>query len=357
MSTVGSPPDEPDDVRPDWPDTAWVTHATGRRVTVRLLAGGVGPSGGPAMRDVVGTLQEATTEQWVVVTRDGTPRSIDPSSIVAAKVVPDVPRRLRRASDVEVATLETIAAHGWQPLERTMLGDWVLRAAGGFTGRANSVLPLGDPGVDLDTALNVVVDWYTERDLNPMIQVPLPLHAELDESLRMRGWDTYHRTHVMVSDLDALLMAASDAASASQDGEFRVSVAETPDADWLEVFRYGDQRIPPELASMLTLTAHPVFSTIHDSEGRACAIGRGAVSDDWLGITAVEVAATSRRRGLGRRTIAALAEHAAKLRGLRVRHVYLQVGHDSGPALALYRKLGFAHHHDYVYRRSRQRTT
>ena len=34
---------------------------------------------------------------------------------------------------------------GWPPLERGELGGWMLRAAGGFTGRANSVLPLGDP--------------------------------------------------------------------------------------------------------------------------------------------------------------------------------------------------------------------
>ena len=49
------------------------------------------------------------------------------------------------------------------------------RAAGGFTGRANSALPLGDPGLPLDDALTVVSGWYRARGLAPMIAVPMPL--------------------------------------------------------------------------------------------------------------------------------------------------------------------------------------
>jgi ribosomal protein S18 acetylase RimI-like enzyme len=51
---------------------------------------------------------------------------------------------------------------------------------------------------------------------------------------------------------------------------------------------------------------------------------------------------------MGRRIIAELAAYAALH---RVRHVYLQVAQDNNPAIALYERLGFEHHHDYVYRR------
>jgi hypothetical protein len=50
-----------------------------------------------------------------------------------------------------------------------------LRAARGFTGRANSALAVGDPGVPLDDALAAVGDWYRARGLPAMIAVPMPL--------------------------------------------------------------------------------------------------------------------------------------------------------------------------------------
>lgn len=48
---------------------------------------------------------------------------------------------------VELITeLEHIAARHWRGTEEDRLGGWLLRAADGFTGRANSALPHGDPG-------------------------------------------------------------------------------------------------------------------------------------------------------------------------------------------------------------------
>ena len=45
-----------------------------------------------------------------------------------------------------IEDLEGAAALHWQAPETERLGDWLLRAAEGFTGRANSALPVGDPG-------------------------------------------------------------------------------------------------------------------------------------------------------------------------------------------------------------------
>lgn len=42
-----------------------------------------------------------------------------------------------------IIELERTAAAHWRGTEEQWLGDWLLRAAEGFTGRANSVLPLG----------------------------------------------------------------------------------------------------------------------------------------------------------------------------------------------------------------------
>ena len=55
--------------------------------------------------------------------------------------------------------LERAAAQHWQAPEQERLGEWLLRAAEGFTGRANSALPLGDPGLPRPEAVAYVTDW------------------------------------------------------------------------------------------------------------------------------------------------------------------------------------------------------
>ena len=191
----------------------------------------------------------------------------------------------------------------------------MLRAAAGFTGRANSVLPLGDPGRPLDAALATVAQWYAERSLPAMIQVPLPLRADLDAALADRGWDRHNAVAVMVCDLDPLRMAVSTTHTRPPR---RRRALDAPDAAWLATFRYGDTPVPDVAVPMMTKADRPRLRLGAWPAGDTLGIARGAISGRWLGITAVEVAPGSRRQGLGRRLIAALAEDAAR-RGVPAR--------------------------------------
>ena len=88
-----------------------------------------------------------------------------------------------------VTALERAAALHWQAPETEPLGEWLLRAAGGFTGRANSALPAGDPGLPLAEAVTAVEDWYRRRDLRPMIVLPQGAGPEsLEDLLAERSW-------------------------------------------------------------------------------------------------------------------------------------------------------------------------
>ena len=75
----------------------------------------------------------------------------------------------QRRSPLDVAALELLAARGWRGAEEGALGDWLLRAGGGFTGRANSALVVGDPGLPLPEAVDAVTRWYADRDLLPRL--------------------------------------------------------------------------------------------------------------------------------------------------------------------------------------------
>ena len=75
---------------------------------------------------------------------------------------------------ISIPDLEQRAALGWRAPEEERLGDWLLRAAAGFTGRANSALAIGHPGCPLDQAARTVRDWYQARGLPAMIAIPYP---------------------------------------------------------------------------------------------------------------------------------------------------------------------------------------
>ena len=105
----------------------------------------------------------------LITRRDGESVRIPESSLVAGKVVPAAPAR-RRGPAASYEELARVAARAWRPVESERLGEWELRAAAGFTRRANSVLPLGDPGVPLDEALSAVRRWYGDRGLPAYVQ-------------------------------------------------------------------------------------------------------------------------------------------------------------------------------------------
>ena len=343
------PSTDPLDRSPRWPDPAWSAAALGRRVTVRVTAGGTGPSGGPALRDVVGFLESITSDagsEWRLRTRTGQVVSVAVNRVVAAKIVPDAPTRLRTATAIDVVALEKIAAEAWQPPELEELGGWRLRAARGFTGRANSVLPLGSPGVPLNEALTTVAHWYRARSLPPMIQVPLPLFGDLDTALDEAGWLPHQDVAVMVADVAGLTLAS--ATSSRPPAGTTVHIADSPTPQWLAAFRYGDSPLPPEAVPMVTQAKHPLFASVEGPGNQIYGSARGAIDGQWLGITALDVPEVYRRRGVARSLMAALIAHAADS---GCRHVWLQVARNNAPARALYDQLGFIEHHHYVYRR------
>jgi ribosomal protein S18 acetylase RimI-like enzyme len=242
------------------------------------------------------------------------------------------------ASADDVATLELLAARTWRGVEEERLGEWLLRAGGGFTGRANSALVVGRPPGALADAVRAVAAWYTDRGLRPRAQVPLPGGEPADAALAAAGWKR---------DEDVLVLTAPLAGLPSP--TVPVDLAATPDDDWLTAYRYRGAALPPVAREVLLGADRPVFASVRlgPPPARLSAVARGAVAAEWLVVTAVTVEETARRRGLGTAVMAALAGWGA---GQGARSCVLQVAGSNAPALALYARLGFTEHHRYHYR-------
>ena len=266
---------------------------------------------------------------------------------------------------ISIPDLEQRAALGWRAPEEEWLGDWLLRAADGFTGRANSALATGHPGCPLDQAARAVQDWYQARRLPAMIAIPHPAGRPqaipLDGFLAGLGWGVRVRTAtVMTAQAGQVTGAARTVLSgrgaaglaggspaAPAEMPLGVEMNPEPSEEWLALYHYGGQPgLPPIARQVLISAPWQAFASIRDG-GQMIAIGRVAVAADWAGLTAIEVAPGYRRRGLATVVTAALAAQAA---AHGAEHVYLQVEDDNEAARLLYRGIGFAAHHDYHYR-------
>lgn len=303
-----------------------------------------------------------------ITTKNGASVRIAESDLVAGKVVPAAPARRR---GVPAATFEELAragARAWPPVESEALGDWRLRAARGFTRRANSVLPLGDPGVPLDEALRYVERWYGERGLPAYLQVATGsegtqerLVAALEERGLRREATTEVRVGALapVADLDADVTGVRLSRDLDEGWLGRYQRLETPgrpEPHVLEVLRGGPSvwfaSVPADgvgddagggAAGAGTGTATGAAT------GAPAAIGRCVVDGRWAGFMAVEVDPAYRRRGLATAVMTALARRALE-EGASA--AWLQVESDNEAARALYDGMGFAVHHWYHYVRS-----
>ncbi|MFG3368123.1 GNAT family N-acetyltransferase [Streptomyces sp. NPDC048156] len=311
----------------------------GKRVSVRRLTAEGSP--GAKFTDTVGVLTSWNAGVLHITQRDGEQVQILESSLVAGKVVPPAPAR-RRGPAASYEELARVAARAWQPVESERLGGWELRAADGFTRRANSVLPLGDPGLPLDEALARVRAWYERRGLPSYIQTATGAEGTqelLCAELGVRGWVREVSAEMWVGPL-------APVADGVDLGD-RVGLTREPGEAWLG--RYQRKGASEVALKVLTTGPSVWFATVPGEGGEPDAIGRCVVDGRWAGFAAVEVAPSRRRQGLASAVMTALARRALE-EGASA--AWLQVEADNEGARALYGRLGFAAHHAYHHYRA-----
>src|SRR3954447_23539102 len=287
-------------------------HVVGKRVVVRrLVPGETGPSGGPAMTDVLGTCVSWDETTCVVAPDSGPHVTIPVELIVRGKPVPPRASARQRVSAREA---ERHSLPLWPLVERVALGEWELRTdpapVGRLLKRANSCLAFGDPGLPLPVAARAIQEFYAERGRSALVQVELGSAEEA--GFTGLGW-----TPVVGGDAHYLLTSSAHA-SRLAGSDFDVETEEDG----------------------------PRVRVVRRVEGHEVGSGGAALDGDWLGVHAVAVAPAHRGRGHATAMMAALLEWGAEQGATTV---WLHVETDNEPALALYGGLGFRIHHTNRY--------
>lgn len=283
-------------------------HVVGQRVVVRrLLRGETGPTGGPAMTDLLGVCEDWTSTTASIRAEDGTLVEIPVADIVSGKPVPPRPSIRHR---VPVRDAESHATPFWPGVRRDPYGEWELRTEprpeGRLRKRANSCLAIGDPGTDIASAAAAVQEYYAAVDRPALVQVEAD--SELEQEFLALGW-----TPVPGGDAAFLLGSLSRARRA-------LATASS--------------------VSDLVVDGPRLTATLPGGTGRA------AVDGDWLGVHDLAVDPDRRRQGLASDLVRTLLDAGAEQGAT---NLWLHVEIDNAPALAFYERLGLVEHHGCRY--------
>ncbi|RLV50826.1 GNAT family N-acetyltransferase [Nocardioides mangrovicus] len=317
-------------------------HVVGQRVVVRrVVPGETGPSGGPALTDVLGVC-ESWADGMVSVRREsGDLVTFPVALVVSGKPVPPRPSaRLRiGAHEIHLRAMEGLRSRHVEPL-----GDWVLRATGGSTGRTNSVLATVDPGIDLDDAVAGTLDFYDRHDQPALAQVVVG--ADVHLALEHRGWT---RARPDEADVDVLVASVAQVRRQVRRrlgtvGPQPVRLADSLPDGWL----VGNDKAQANLDNVRFTLDGPFLRQYAEVvlDGQQVARGRASYARDWAVVTDLMVQPEHRRQGLALVVMDALLGWAAEQGATTVS---LQVISDNHRATTLYDSLGFERHHQYRY--------
>jgi ribosomal protein S18 acetylase RimI-like enzyme len=228
--------------------------------------------------------------------------------------------------------LESLCARAWPALTEVPLGNWSMRAADGFTGRANSTLTCGDPGMPIPDALAVAEGFARQHGIKPTAHVVIGSSCE--RAIRDAGWivDLDHpggaESLVMTGPLEKF--ADGEAESRDLPGWWELTAGSEVSAAQRHVLGTGEA---------------VCFGSLSE-DGTVVAAVRGAVVEDVLHVARLAVRPSHRRRGLARQLMGELAGWGLKQGATTC---VLQVAEHNSAAIGLYTELGCTEHHRYRY--------
>ncbi|WP_301925527.1 N-acetylglutamate synthase, CG3035 family [Corynebacterium glaucum] len=264
------------------------------------------------------------------------------------------PRTVRNS---DIRAIEAATARAFPGQEQLLIDGWLLRAGAEIAERSNSATPIGHSAGFGVVPLDAIEAFYREHDMPVQLLVPERIGKpalRLIEAAPER-WELGEEIVVMSAELGEMGAGESGGAGGGvPDPGVRVDTE--PDADWLAMYHYRGQALPEGAVRDLAqrIDGQIGFARL-TLDGRTVAVTRATItaSDDgrnWLGYSAVEVAAEYRRQGLGTRLGKAVLAWGAQQ---GADSAYLQVRASNAAGIGLYEKLGFVEHHRHRYARLR----
>ncbi len=249
-------------------------------------------------------------------------------------------------TETEVADLALVLdcerriVNAWPAPGTLLIGDWVVRFASGYSGRANSASPLR-AGAELDEATLVLIEeLYRSDGLPPCIRLTPLTGAATTSAVIARGYRVRDASFGLIADL-ADFQPAGD-----PDLQLEARAEET----WIAgvaARQSGEKTHIGNLSAIVERIRLPAaFATLLIA-GEPVAYGLGVAERGMAEIGSVVVDEAHRGHGYGKRLIAGLMAWA-KVQDCA--QAYLQVDQTNAVAIGLYEGLGYRRLYAYETR-------
>jgi GNAT superfamily N-acetyltransferase len=238
---------------------------------------------------------------------------------------------------VEILAIERRALNAWPALENQTVGGWSLRAAGGWTKRANSANALAPSGA-FATVKARAETFYADRGLPAIFRITPLAPPDADAALAAAGYTRFDPSLVLTMPLAPGL------------GDDRVRIEQAPTEAWLGAYAAANG-LPVGMRSthdaIVGAIAMPAAFASCETEGRAVAFGLAVLEGGMIGLFDIVTLPAERGRGFGRAVTGALLEWG---RRAGATGSYIQVRSVNAAARSLYASLGYGEAYAYHYR-------
>jgi len=236
--------------------------------------------------------------------------------------------------------IERASLKAWPGIEVEWDGEWVRRAANGYTKRANSVQSLAvADDADAPARIAAAVSWFRQRDLRPTFRVTPLAGPAVVAALDRAGWRHVDASHLFAMELGSI--------GPDPRGELYELLDERFLSAQRELQGYTDEQVAKLRALLAAVEVPGRGVVLYSADGAPVSSSLMTIGDDIVITGNVVTDAAQRRKG---HAAAMMRTGLAWGRSAGATFAALNVAAVNSAAQALYRGLGYSHRYDYAYR-------
>ena len=260
--------------------------------------------------------------------------------------------------------IEEISLNAWPSHKIELYDGWLIRFSHNYTYRTNSVEQVGDSLIPVEEKIAYCEAQYKNYHTPANFKINPLLDPSFDQLLDAHGYQIRHVTEVMTMPIERFVPYPAESveyeyygrnsnlpSSVFYPGHIAVQLRDRITDEWISsLFRLNGttrptlRRIVPSMFKAIPKETIVAFIEI---DGRMVASGLGILDREHIGLYAIYVDASCRRKHFGRAICSAILSEAKK-KGAK--HAYLQVVKGNIGAKQLYTSLGFEDFYTYWFR-------
>ena len=259
--------------------------------------------------------------------------------------------------------MEEISLNAWPSYQIELYDGWLIRYSCNYTYRTNSVEQVGPSTIPDAEKIAYCEEVYRRYRTPCNFKINPLLDPSFDRMLCDKGYEIRHVTEVMTASLNKteILSPLQEEygfenrtrlpGSVTYEGGITVLLQPVITDEWIRgVFHLNgtcDPTLRRIVPSMFKAIPKRTIAARIELEGHMVASGLGILDRDYLGIYAIYVSPSCRRRHYARAVCSTLLRQGARE---GARSAYLQVVQGNIAAKSLYRSLGFDDFYTYWFR-------